>query len=122
MRMVDVVLKEGEEGRLHRKIMTLLIPLSNAGVESIPTEKLAELLTDLGFSLSVDALVDHLQSQKPKFVDNVTTGTIVFSTPVDSAEMSKDMEAEKSRTASRKALSNIKDRAKERRALAKDMT
>ena len=118
--MVDVVLREGEENRLHTKLMTLLIPLSRSGVKDIPTDKLAELLGDLGFSVSVNSLVDHLQLNKPKFIDNVTTGTITFSTPSDAPETIKDVGAEKSRNASRKALQNIKDRAKERRALAKD--
>jgi hypothetical protein len=81
---------------------------------------MAELLGDIGFSVSVDSLVDHLQSRKPKFVDNVTTGTITFSTPTDVTDMSADIEDQKSRNASRKALDNIKARAKERRALAKD--
>jgi len=120
MRMINVILNEDEQNRLHTRIMTLLIPLSKAGINSVPTEKMAELLGDIGFSVSVDSLVDHLQSRKPKFVDNVTTGTITFSTPTDVTDMSADIEDQKSRNASRKALDNIKARAKERRALAKD--
>lgn len=120
--MVDITLNENEQSRLHTKIMTVLIPLSRSGIDNVSTEKLVDMLNDAGFSLTVDGLVDHLQSQKPKFVDNVTTGSIVFSTPSEPSDIDGATEAEKSRQASRSALSNIKDRAKQRRDLAKDVT
>ena len=93
MRFAEIIEKEETYGaELKDEAINLLVAAQAQGVESIKPQQLTKSLSDLGYKVSLEALIDALQGHP--LIQKITPQEIVVSTGddyyVDADEKEKD--------------------------------
>lgn len=116
MRFSEILL-ESEEESLMSDIKDLLIAAKASNIDEIETETLVAQLADMGHSVSANSLLSMFDENRPEVIKNITANTIVLQL-ADSGDTEEKSEEEFSKDVTKRAMQNIKNRAKKSKQAA----
>ena len=122
MRFFEII-TENEEDQLMSDINDLLVAAKASGIDEIDTEEFAQQLSDLGHAVTPNSLLSLFDKDRPEIIKNITANVLSLSLQ-DSGDAEEDYEEHEinvERDANKRALSNIKDRAKQTKKIAKGL-
>lgn len=115
------ILTESENNAILTDLVSLLIAAKASGIDQLNTENIVNQLVSMGHTVTVNSLLGMFEEDRPDIISNITQSEITLDVGDPDIAPDEETEDDFERDVGKQALQNIRDRAKDRQQLAKDL-